>query len=385
MFLNNPWLAVASIVGPALLAGLIILLVFWLRRPDVRHLPGYISDVPTFEAEFQRFQGPRSQSTESLSQFQQAAEWADRGDYGRAAQILDNLSRQAALPVVFNDLGVLYERMHDPRHAVNAFREALARDSNYGPVRANLERLRSLNAQIADPLSTEAEPNDNTQTANTIAVDQPVEAEIKDTTDADFFRFITPPPPRDRFAISLQNRSRTLRPHVRLFDKQELIMPLGRESREAGESYELIFSPEPNSTFFINVFGDHDSFGAYTLTIRALKSFDRFEPNDDIYNARKITPGAVIEANIMDGDDTDFYSFEAPRTGTVAIDIENRSTMLIPAVTTFTPDMRTNDFGPDGRAGAPLHHTMQVQQGQTYYIQVWSQAKTSGDYTLKVE
>ena len=37
------------------------------------------------------------------------------------------------------------------------------------------------------------------------------------------------------------------------------------------------------------------------------------------------TWGKPVEANIMDTQDTDFYSFLAPRDGSVTIDIQNRS------------------------------------------------------------
>jgi hypothetical protein len=59
---------------------------------------------------------------------------------------------------------------------------------------------------------------------------------------------------------------------------------------------------------------------------------------------------------------------------------------LIPALSTFDPDMRSSGFGPDVRTpGLPLRHTMEVQQNQIYFIQVWSQANTSGNYSLIVE
>ena len=56
---------------------------------------------------------------------------------------------------------------------------------------------------------------------------------------------------------------------------------------------------------------------------------------------RAITVGSTIVANIMDANDTDFYSFVSPRTGTVSIVISNRSTTLIPALSTFFPDKRS--------------------------------------------
>jgi len=88
----------------------------------------------------------------------------------------------------------------------------------------------------------------------------------------------------------------------------------------------------------------------------------------------------------MDANDTDFYSFVSPRTGTVSIVISNRSTTLIPALSTFFPDKRSSGFGPDIRTpGLNLRHTMDVHENQIYFIQVWSQANTSGDYSLVVE
>jgi hypothetical protein len=88
----------------------------------------------------------------------------------------------------------------------------------------------------------------------------------------------------------------------------------------------------------------------------------------------------------MDAKDTDFYSFVSPRTGTVSIVISNRSTTLIPALSTFFPDKRSSGFGPDVRTpGQNLRHTMDVQENQTYFIQVWSQANTAGEYSLIVE
>ena len=58
---------------------------------------------------------------------------------------------------------------------------------------------------------------------------------------------------------------------------------------------------------------------------------------------------------------------------------------LIPALTTFHPDRRNSGFGADVRnPGADLRHRLQVEEGRTYYLQVWSQSSSSGDYTLVV-
>ena len=80
------------------------------------------------------------------------------------------------------------------------------------------------------------------------------------------------------------------------------------------------------------------------------------------------------------------YSFVSPRTGTLSIAIANPSATLIPALSTFDPDMRPSGSGPDVPApGLNLKHTMQVRENQTYYIQVRSLANTAGDYSLLIE
>jgi hypothetical protein len=96
--------------------------------------------------------------------------------------------------------------------------------------------------------------------------------------------------------------------------------------------------------------------------------------------------GQTIEASIMDAADTDFYSFVAPDSGTVKIEIHNRSTTLTPALTTFTFDQHTNGRGPDLQApGADLRHTLAVKPKQTYYLQVWSRWDSAGAYSVTIQ
>jgi hypothetical protein len=69
----------------------------------------------------------------------------------------------------------------------------------------------------------------------------------------------------------------------------------------------------------------------------------------------------------------------------VEIELTNESSTLIPAITLFRSDKRNIGFGPDVRtAGANLTHRMEVMEHQSYYVQVWSQAHSSGKYQLTV-
>jgi hypothetical protein len=363
---------------------------FHHQLPDgkrAKALPGYISQAATLDQEYNRLHGAILKDNEVRLQFAQAADLAARGEYNGALLLLETVSKKAAVPVVFNDMGVLYAELKDRALAVRAFREALARDLDYAPVRQNLERLKGFTSNAADPVSSEIEPNNNIENANVIAVNKPVEGEIAALdNDVDVFKVTSPPAPRDLLVIRLENRSKTLAPRLSVYDEEGAILPWGKDVNQPGASLTQYLAPQPNTTLYLYVYGFGSSSGAYTLTVKTLKAFDAFEPNDDIYSARQIALGREIEANIMDADDIDFYSFIGPRNGTVAIDIGSRSGTLIPALSTFGPDMRLSGFGPDIRTpGASLHHTLPVREGSTYYIQVWPQAKSSGEYSLKIQ
>lgn len=351
-------------------------------------LPGYIASTAVFERESTHFYGKAAQNADAEEKFQLAAESMSKHDYAGAAALLEDASKQAAIPVIFNDLGVLYARMDDVARTVHAFREALARDGGYGPARKNLERLKGLHlSNTVYPVRREIEPNDTLALANLIAPGKPVDGEISgNANDVDWYRVSAPVPPRDLMQIEITNRSKTLALILSLWDDNMAALGAGKKSPEPGDSIAGSLSPLPNSTVYIKVEGIGGATGPYTLVVRALKAFDAYEPNDLIFQATKIALGQAIEANIMDAQDTDFYSFVSPRTGRVTIDIQNRSSTLIPALTTFSPDMRNSGFGPHvTQPGAGLRHTMEVLESQVYYVQVWSQADTAGNYTLTIQ
>jgi hypothetical protein len=350
-------------------------------------LPGYIGSLATVAAEYTRFHGKVFQMPDVERKFEQANQRVAAQDYTGAVALLEEASKEAAVPAIFNDLGVLYAELHDRSRTINAFREALARDIDYPPVRFNLERLKDFTAQDTGPVTHEIEPNDRIGLANLMAIDKPVDGEISaGANDVDYFRITTPPPPRDLLSIAIQARSKTLAPVLRVYDLDQRLLDFGKEIRQPGVSLKQEFSPEPNATLFLAISGYGSSAGEYTLLVRQLKAFDAYEPNDDVYGAKAIAAGPSIDANIMDPSDTDYYSFVAPRTGIVTINIRNRSDTLIPALSTFNPDRSSSGFGPDVHTpGGNLKHAMEVQEGQTYYIQVWSQNRTAGDYSLTVQ
>jgi hypothetical protein len=351
-------------------------------------LPGYIASTEVFEQENARFYGKTSKNLDAKEKFQLAAESMSKHDFGGAAALLEEASKQAAIPVIFNDLGVLYARLDDPGRTVNAFREALAHDSGYVPVRKNLERLKGLDlGSNAFPVTQEMEPNNTLPQANLISVGKPVDGEIAaNAYDVDWYKVTAPVPPRDLMRIEITNKSKTLALELGLLDDAMLPLAAGKKSMVPGESISTTVSLLPNSSLYIKVEGIGRTAGPYTLLVSALKAFDAYEPNEDPFNASRIATGQAIQANIMDAHDTDFYTFVSPRTGTVTIDIQNRSSTLLPALTTYSSDMHSSGFGPDVTTpGAGLRHTIEVQENQSYILQVWSRGDTAGNYTLIVQ
>jgi hypothetical protein len=373
--------------------GLLLGAVVWFVcsayvRPPAGPLAGYEADVAELGRQYRRFHGKLLRNPEVEQLFTQAAGQAAAGQYDAAARLLEQASADAAVPVVFNDLGVLYAQTGDRARALEAFREALTRDTGDRLTHENVERLGGILIEAEQPVTREVEPNNSHVNANLIRIGTTVEAELAArTNDVDTYRFVSPAAPRDLLTIEIQPAADMLELELRIFDAGQRLLDLAPPSAaDPGKAIAVTFSPQPNAAFYLQVSAAHDTGGEYTVRVQPLKRFDAFEPNDDIFSAGKLTVGQTIEADIMDIDDTDFYSFESPRSGTVTIDLQNRSATLIPALTTFSSDKRNTGFGPDVRTpGAGLHHTMEVQEHTTYFLQVWSQGKSSGAYSLTVK
>ena len=207
-----------------------------------------------------------------------------------------------------------------------------------------------------------------------------------DVGDFDFFRFTSPPAPRDVLVITIEPHSPRFAPALRIWDSDERVTAMEAHGQNRGAPIRFVFAPPPNTTYNIQIKSADDSSGPYTLKVAAQRAFDNYEPNDDIYNARRIEVGRDIQANIMDEQDTDFYSFVAAHTGPVNVTIINHSSTLVPALQVFAPDKRTLGFGPDVRTpGANLRHSFDVVEGEMYYLQVWTPLSTAGQYSMIIE
>jgi len=354
----------------------------WMFSPhSVRDpLPGYIADTGKIAGEYLTFTGKPLDPAVS-GQFDRATELMRQGNYGNAAIVLEAAAKDIPVPAVFNDLGVLYGKLKDGPRAIRAFRDALARDHDYEPVRAILKSMNI--AQSIDPGASELEPNNDNSQANALWLERPVQGTIAPPGEVDCFWFTTPRPPRDRISVAAIGRSATLTPRMRIYDEHGNPITGLKEAAGPGSAARFDFSPPPNTLYYVQVDGVSGSGGAYVLTVNALHAYDVYEPNDTIFTATRIALGQTVEANIMDGDDTDFYSFLSPVAATVSIDVVSHSDTLLLGLGTFAPDLQNTGFAPDPKApGDPIHYEMSVEANQLYYVQVFS--KTTGPYALTV-
>jgi hypothetical protein len=357
----------------------------WAFNPRSTYapLPGYIEDSSKVEAEYLNFTG-KVLDPAATAQFGHANQLMRGANYINAAMVLEAVAKDIPVPVVFNDLGVLYARIKDGPRALRAFRDALVRDRDNATVRANIKRLNM--PESVDPGATELEPNNDDTQANAIWIDHPVRGSITPTIgDVDCFWFITPRPPRDRVSVTVVSQA-PLIPRMRIYDRAGNLAAGLKEATGPGVVLRFDFSPPPNTLYYVQVEGASGSGGAYSLTASALRAYDVYEPNDTIFTPTRIALGQNVEANIMDRDDTDFYSFVSPVAGSVSIDVVNHSDTLLLGLGMYGTDLHSSGFAPDPKKpGDSIHQSMPVEANRLYYVQVFSKDNTAGPYSLAVK
>lgn len=360
------------------------------RRPltSRKRLPaGYISDMAALNAEYAAYFGAPLEEPRIRDRFRQAAEAAGKGSMAGSTSVLETITKTAGLPSVYHDLGLGYSALGDWNHAADSFREVLGRDPEYAATRKFLRESKNIAPASAEPYTREQEPNNEAATANLISLRNPVGGELAGANDpADYFKIIAPAAPRDLITIELENHSIDFAPHLHVYDGNLRALNWGEKTGRKGDSVAVSGGPLPNSVLYVAVTAAEGNGGLYLLTVKAQKAYDKYEPNDDLRSAKKIPLAENVAANIMDGGDSDFFSFQSPRRGAVTIEIQNRSDTLIPALTMYNGERRNLGFAQEQRKpGANVRYVLDADKDGVYYIQISSQAGTAGAYMLRVD
>jgi hypothetical protein len=382
------WVVMAVGGIAALLMGIFFVLYRLDRLSRHRPLPGYVQQVSLLLDEYRHFYGDILDPAGEVSQaFVLANEQMLRGDVGAAVSNLRRVSRDAAVPAVFTDLGVLYLAMHDESQAVEAFREAFVRESEYGVSRESASReLAAAWAKARVALTTEKEPNNSRDDANLIQFGGGVDGEISGASDVDSFRMITPPAPRDILSFEVTTTSPTFEAGIRVYDSDLRPIDEGRALGRPGKPVKVQLTLPPNRSIYVQVWGGNGTTGRYVLRGSAMNAFDAHEPNDTISMATTVLVGSTTHASILDGKDVDTYVVESPNATSLTVEILEHSPSLSPTLTFFGPDKNRLTLDPRKTVFDEwLRYQFTTQAHQRYYIQVSSDRDTKGDYTLRVE
>ena len=371
----------------------------------------YVTNLALIAQEYEKVQGQPLNDGELRRQIERAISEAEAGRHAESVRLWEELAGKVPLPAVYNNLGVEYAKAGNPEAAGKSFDQAREKDPDYAPANLNRGLVAVSQGNLAEALpalqqasalgesapvvaavqqelkktthNLEIEPNNDLFTANRIPLDTEVHAAIADAADTDSFQFTTPPTYRDVVRISIDNHSTTLQPGIRLYDAQRSAIDQ-RENGTGGANLEYLFSVEPDTTYYMQVYGHYSTSGAYLLTVKPLQRHDAYEPNDDILHAKPIAIGKPIEADIMDAQDTDFYQIRTVAAGTARVSLDNRSTTLQPGIVLYDAQKSSLGQREDATAGANLEYAIPVQPNLTYYVQIYGHYHTGGAYTLTV-
>ena len=370
----------------------------------------YVANISIITQQYERAQGQPLTNGELKQQIERALAEGAAGQHAESVRLFEALAAKIPLPAIYNNLGTEYAKAGNNEAARKSFSSAIEKDPGYAGASLNrglvavaqgklnealpdlqnasgMDEAKQVVAAIQQELkkdvhSLEIEPNQDLFHANLIPLDVKIQATISESSDVDSFQFTTPSACRDLIQIGIENRSTTLAPGVIAFDANKSQLPGAIYNDTKGANLEYTFSAPPNTTCYLQIYGRYSS-GDYTLTVRPLKKYDAYEPNEDILHPTAVSLGTPINANIMDSQDADYYQFKtAANSGKVKVSVVNRSTTLAPGITVY--DANKSQLGGsdyNDTKGADFAHTFSAQPNTTYYVQIYGRY-SSGDYTL---
>jgi tetratricopeptide (TPR) repeat protein len=110
--------------------------------------PVFIGNITVIESQYLQFYGaPPTVDVKQL--IAQAIELANSQQYDRALEAFSKIPAEMRVPAVWNDLGVVFERLNDVTNARAAYQAALAKDPGFTLAKSNLTRLESAAAPVA--------------------------------------------------------------------------------------------------------------------------------------------------------------------------------------------------------------------------------------------
>jgi hypothetical protein len=306
------------------------------------------------------------------AQFEQAIAFAREGQYAQSRALFEQLAATTKSAGVLNNLGVVNAALGDDAAAQARLSEALQIDPANESAKANL-------GFVAKAAAIQA-ANNTILTAAPLQLGSSLDSSVT-PDNPDFFTF-TAPAIRDIITIRVENKSTTLMPDLFLYNGDRAQMNRQFQAT-AGANATLDVASTAAGNYYVQVAGFNGTSGAYTLTATPQKAFDRFEPNDTILEPREIPFAQDVEANVMDGSDSDVYRVSVPA-GSLRVTLTNTSASLMPDVMVF--DSNRVQVAREFQATPGSHNSVQatVNAAGIWYVRVNGFNGTSGAYRLRV-
>ena len=268
-----------------------------------------------------------------------------------------------------------------------AAREAAGKAANTEKKLA--ETTEALPASTPVKAGAEQEPNNTIPQANVAEMSATIAGEINPADDADYFKFPYDDAKKRRDIVLVHlDPSTTLQPSVALYKEDKSVYQGWTAPNTAGAEHKFPFLAEPGKTYFVGVASDYKrNAGAYALSLKPQKAYDKYEPNDDPFTATPLKLGETIEANIMDGTDHDCYRLSGVNEKSLTIDLQNLSPSLKPSIRVLKSDKSTaQGWNSPNNPGADLKFSTPSEPGQDYFVEVASDyGHSAGPYRLKVQ
>jgi hypothetical protein len=350
-----------------------------------------VTDVTVIENQYQQIAGQPLKDENVKQLIRAAINLAKAGQNEESRKLFQQLASSVPVPAVYNNLGALDAESGNLEGAHQAYQMALAKDPDYKPAQQNQQKLVRFEApRITGVRDQESEPNNDFNHTNLISIGRKIAGDISDGSDTDFYQFKTPQGPRDIYQATIENRS-ALRPGLNVYDANRHQLNAWNQcwSDEPVAQLDCQFTALPESTYYVQAYGRSGSTGAYALVVTPLKRYDSYEPNDDFLQAKPISIASRIEANIMDGSDTDFYIVKTGSAGAqLTARIENDSLTLRPGLNVYDANRHQLNAWNQCWSDEPVAQVecpFTAAPQSAYFVQVYGRSSSAGAYKLTVK
>ncbi|MEL6224108.1 MAG: hypothetical protein AAFR31_15855 [Cyanobacteria bacterium J06627_8] len=376
----------------------------------------YFLTLDTIELEYDQYEEvPLSNQPILKETLEQAFNLVTAGEYRTALERFQETETRLRVPSIRNNIGVLHTVLGNYDSAQEAYRLVFELDPNYpgtyfnfgllldaqrrweeavryfdrSTLEASRERLNILTAELEkDAHEQELEPNENPNRATPIVLDELIDGAIENLDDQDFYSFEMPETQRDVVQVRFENNAPQMEATLRFLDAEKKYLTM-LQTENTGENLDYAFSGIPGAVYYIHVFTNsflREGLGNYRLSVTPMSAYDEYEPNDDIFDASRITIAQSIEAGIMDEDDQDFYYFSTPdEAQNIRVLVENRSSTLWPSFNLFDERKNLIEQQQANNREADVELTYSIEPNSDYFVQILGMnGYTQGPYTLTV-